>query len=126
MRIKAAFLLGGAVGYVLGTRAGREQFEKLRSSAQTVWQDPRVQGTVAEASSFVKEKAPDLKEKVGGAVKSVTGKSGGSDEELGSTYETSTQDLSGSEGISSATTPGSTGTSGSGANGTGTSGTGSS
>lgn len=125
MRVKAAFLLGGAVGYVLGTRAGREQFEKIRSSAQTVWHDPRVQGTVSEASTFVKEKAPDLKEKVGGAVKSVTNRSGGSDEHLGSTYETSTQDLSGTDTLSSTTTPGSNGGTGTPGSGPTTSGTGS-
>ena len=46
MRAKAAFLVGGAVGYVLGTRAGREQFERIRGQAQRLWEDPRVQGTV--------------------------------------------------------------------------------
>lgn len=73
MRTKAAFLIGGAVGYVLGTRAGREQFEKIRSQARKVWEDPRVQGTVSDveqrATGFVKDKAPELKDKVTDAVK---------------------------------------------------------
>ena len=73
MRTKAVFLLGGAVGYVLGTRAGREQFEKIRSSAQTVWQNPKVQDTVSGAQARISEKAPELKDKVTGAVKSVRG-----------------------------------------------------
>lgn len=87
MRVKAAFLIGGAVGYVLGTRAGREQFEKIRASAQHVWESPKVQDTVSEATEFVKEKAPDLKDKVTGAVKQATeavrGK--GDDDALGTT-----------------------------------------
>ncbi len=132
MRIKAALLLGGAVGYVLGTRAGREQFEKIRSSAQTLWQDPRVQGTVSEASSFVKEKAPDLKEKVGGAVKQATeavrGRSD-DDTQLGSTWETSTEDLSGTSTTGTTTpgtsTPGGTGGAGTPGDGPTTTGTGS-
>ncbi|NTW39283.1 MAG: YtxH domain-containing protein [Cellulomonadaceae bacterium] len=76
MRTKAAFLIGGAVGYVLGTRAGREQFEKIRTQARTAWQDPRVQDAVSDveqrAAGFVKEKAPELKDLVTGAVRSAT------------------------------------------------------
>lgn len=112
MRIKAAFLIGGAVGYVLGTRAGRERFEKIRSGAQTVWENPRVQGTVTDATSFVKEKAPDLTEKVGGAVKQATDAvksrtaAGEQGEQVGDSYETSTEDLSGTPTTGGTTTNG--------------------
>lgn len=74
MRTKAAFLIGGAVGYVLGARAGREQFEKIRGSAKQMWENPRVQETVNDveqrASSLMHDKAPELKEKITDAVKS--------------------------------------------------------
>lgn len=77
MRIKAAFLTGGAVGYVLGTRAGRERFEKIRSSAQGLWQNPKVQETVSgvqdRAGGFLSEKAPELKGRISGAVSSRKG-----------------------------------------------------
>ena len=98
MRTKAAILIGGAVGYVLGTRAGREQFEKIRSSAKSLWEDPRVQDTVSEATDFVKDRAPEVKDKVGGAVKSasdaVRSKTGGGDDS-GTPYGTT----SGTSGI---------------------------
>ena len=74
MRTKLAFIIGCAVGYVLGTRAGREQFEKIRSSARQMWEDPRVQSTVEDleqrASELVKEKGPEIKEKIAETVKS--------------------------------------------------------
>lgn len=76
MRTKAAFLIGGALGYVLGTRAGREQFDKLRTQAQRLWEDPRVQSTVSDveqrATNLVKERGPELREKVTDAMKSAT------------------------------------------------------
>lgn len=76
MRAKAALLIGGAVGYVLGTRAGREKFESIREQARKLWDDPRVQGTVSDveqrATTLIKEKGPELKDKVSGAVKSAT------------------------------------------------------
>lgn len=100
MRTKAAFLIGAAVGYVLGTRAGREQFEKIRAGAQQVWEDPRVQEKVADASGFVKEKAPDLKDKVEGAVKQATdavkSRTGSSDEPT--TWSTGSSTGTGSTG----------------------------
>ena len=76
MRTKAAFLIGGAVGYVLGTRAGREQFERMRTQFEKLWEDPRVQSKVSDveqrASALVKEKGPEIKDKVSEAVRSAT------------------------------------------------------
>lgn len=74
MRATAAFLIGGAIGYLLGTESGREQLDKLRDQAKTLWEDPRVQDTVAEgqkrATEFVRDNAPAVKEKVADAVRS--------------------------------------------------------
>jgi len=39
---KIAFVIGAGVGYVLGTRAGREQYEKLVAQARDVLADPTV------------------------------------------------------------------------------------
>lgn len=75
MRVKAAFIAGAGIGYVLGTRAGRQQFEKLQGWSKSVWQDPRVQQQVTDleekASEIAKTEGAALKDKVTGAVKSV-------------------------------------------------------
>ncbi|MFI7125202.1 YtxH domain-containing protein [Nonomuraea sp. NPDC050153] len=43
MRYRVTFAVGLAIGYVLGSRAGRERYEQLRRTAQRVADNPRVQ-----------------------------------------------------------------------------------
>ena len=64
MKGKIALLAGGAVGYVLGTRAGRERYEQIKSQAQSLWNNPKVQETASQAQDLAKEKASDAASKV--------------------------------------------------------------
>jgi hypothetical protein len=50
MRYKVTFLAGLALGYVLGTRAGRERYEQLRKSARQIAQNPAVRNTAETAA----------------------------------------------------------------------------
>jgi hypothetical protein len=60
MRGKLLLLVGLGVGYVLGSRAGRERYEEIKRAAGTLWSDPRVQRQVKQAEDFAKEKAPEV------------------------------------------------------------------
>jgi len=63
MRYKAMFATGLAIGYVLGTRAGRERYEQIKRVAQRVADSPSVQeaaGLVGAQASKVATKAKDL------------------------------------------------------------------
>jgi hypothetical protein len=71
MRGKILFVAGLAVGYVLGTKAGREKYEELRGTAMKLWNDPRVQKQVDAAQDFVKDKAPEVAEFVSDGAKKV-------------------------------------------------------
>lgn len=62
MKGKILLVTGFAVGYVFGTRAGRGQYEKIKSSASNFWNSPRVQKQVGQAEGFVKDKAPEVAE----------------------------------------------------------------
>lgn len=53
MKGKIAFVLGAAVGYVLGTRAGRERYEQIKRGADTLWNTAPVQ----RGAEFVREAA---------------------------------------------------------------------
>jgi hypothetical protein len=68
---KILFVAGLGLGYVLGTRAGREKYEELRTAALKVWNDPRVQKQVDNVEEFVKDKAPDVAEFVSDNAKKV-------------------------------------------------------
>jgi len=57
MRGKILFATGLAVGYVLGTRAGRERYEQIRATVSKLWNDPRVQKQVHTAEDFVGDQA---------------------------------------------------------------------
>ena len=79
---KLLVLVAGGIGYVLGTKAGRQRYEQLRGTFNKVKEDPRVQEKAHQAADLAKEKAPVVKEKVAHAadaasakVRSVTGSS---------------------------------------------------
>jgi hypothetical protein len=73
MKGKAALVIGAAVGYVFGTRAGHERYEQIKSRANRLWQDPRVQEKAAAAQDRAKEEATQLQEMVAGATRTATG-----------------------------------------------------
>ncbi len=64
MRGKISLLAGGAIGYVLGTRAGRERYEQIKTQAQSLWNNPKVQEKASQAQDLAKDKAPIIKDKV--------------------------------------------------------------
>ncbi|AZM53094.1 hypothetical protein DMA15_11230 [Streptomyces sp. WAC 01529] len=57
MRYRLTFVAGLALGYVLGTRAGRERYEKLKKSAREIAQNPAVRNTVESAGQQGREVA---------------------------------------------------------------------
>jgi hypothetical protein len=75
---KLMLLVAGGVGYVLGTRAGRERYEQIKKTAMRVKEDPRVQEKAHQAADVVKEtaqqKGPAVKDKVASAASTAAGK----------------------------------------------------
>jgi hypothetical protein len=49
------FLLGAAVGYVLGARAGHERYEQLKRTYQRVADHPAVQGAAGVVRARIEE-----------------------------------------------------------------------
>jgi hypothetical protein len=68
MKYRFGFLTGAAVGYVLGTHAGRERYEQIKRLSRHVAENP----TVQEAAGIMRARAGDLagtaRQKVGDKV----------------------------------------------------------
>ena len=66
---KLEFIVGVGVGYVLGAKAGRRRYEQIKARADKVWQSPTVQHKVNDATQVVRDKAPELQQKVAAVAK---------------------------------------------------------
>lgn len=71
---KLLVLIAGGIGYVLGTKAGRERYDQILGTFNKVKDDPRVQEKAHQAADLAKEKAPVVKEKVTDAANTATTK----------------------------------------------------
>jgi len=67
MKGKILLVVGLGIGYVLGTRAGRERYEEMKAAASKLWNDPRVQHSVDQASDFVSDGAKKVVSQVTGS-----------------------------------------------------------
>ena len=95
---KLSILLGAGVGYVLGTRDGRERYEQIRQQAQKFWNNPKVQEKKEQVSEVTKPKGGELQDKAFEKV----GKSGKSDK---SSTETSASSSAGGTTSAAGTSP---------------------
>lgn len=74
MRGKLSLVAGLAVGYVLGSRAGRGRYDQIAKAAGNLWNSKSVQNQVHQVGDFAKDKAPEVVDFVSGNVKKVVGK----------------------------------------------------
>ncbi|WP_426322259.1 hypothetical protein [Microbacterium sp. E-13] len=60
MKGKAGLVVGIAIGYVLGSRAGRERYEQIKTQWLKVWNAEPVQTQVDRVKDFAKSQAMAL------------------------------------------------------------------
>ena len=97
MRGKLMLVTGLAVGYVLGSRAGRGRYEQISRAAESLWNSSPVQHQVHNVEDFAKDKAPEVVDFVSGNVKKMVGRKSSKSNSRGN-----------STGASHGTTPAST------------------
>jgi hypothetical protein len=74
MRGRLLFVAGAALGYVLGSRAGRARYEQIKSVTGKIWNSKGVQSQVHNAEAFIADKTPDVAEFIGEQTKKVVRK----------------------------------------------------
>lgn len=72
MKFKLTLLIGAAIGYVLGSAAGRQRYEQIKALSKRFAQNPTVQAAASEAT----HKAADAASKVTHAAASKVGLNG--------------------------------------------------
>jgi len=60
MKGKAGLVVGIAIGYVLGSRAGRERYDQIKEQWLKVWNMDQVQEQVGKVKDFAKTQAMAL------------------------------------------------------------------
>ncbi|MBT2874049.1 YtxH domain-containing protein [Streptomyces cellulosae] len=55
MRYRLTFVAGAVLGYVLGTKAGRERYEQMKRTALQLAQNPAVRNTAETAAQQSRE-----------------------------------------------------------------------
>ena len=97
---KILFVAGAATGYVLGSRAGREAYDKLKVRADKFWNSDKVQSGIRETKSRVAEKTPELRKKAEDVLHRGSGSAGGSGtSDSGTSLENGASGTAGSENV---------------------------
>lgn len=69
MRFRTGLVVGVAIGYVLGAKAGRERYEQIRNATESLWSSEggrRLREEAARAVSEVREQASEVARKIRG------------------------------------------------------------
>lgn len=67
-------VVAGAVGFLLGSRAGRQPYEQFMRAVGQLKDDPRVQERAHQGAQLVREQAPVVADKVADAARTATSK----------------------------------------------------
>ncbi|CAH0200134.1 hypothetical protein [Microbacterium foliorum] len=83
MKGKIGLVVGLGAGYVLGTRAGRERYEQIKTQWLKVWNLDPVQEQVDKVKGYVGDKAAAVPGAIWNGLQKVAGSVGGKDKTAG-------------------------------------------
>lgn len=71
MKGKLGLVLGFGIGYVLGSRAGRQRYEQIKRAADSVWHSDPVQKVAGQVGGYVSDQVGAVQDYVVGKGKSL-------------------------------------------------------
>lgn len=83
MKGKIGLVVGLGVGYVIGTRAGRERYEQIKTQWLKVWNLDQVQDQVVKVKGYVGDKAAAVPGAIWTGVQKVVKSASGGDKTAG-------------------------------------------
>jgi hypothetical protein len=63
-RFRTGLIVGFGIGYVLGTKAGRERYEQIKSAARTAWESQPAEKMRTEVAAHVPDAVTNAVSKI--------------------------------------------------------------
>jgi hypothetical protein len=93
MKRKLILLVGLALGYVIGARAGREKYDRLKAAAERYWGDPRVTKVRGDVESYARTQAPIIRDRAETVAKDVATKTAATAKDVASKTSATAKDI---------------------------------
>lgn len=91
--------LGVGIGFVLGSRSGRDSYERMKEEARRIWEDPKVQATIHDVGENVRERAPEVVNKVSEGVSDLKDRVTGDDHGVKTSHTSHERDVVSDPGL---------------------------
>jgi len=93
MKRKLLLLTGLGIGYVVGARAGREKYDRLKATAEHYWQDPRVAKVRDDVEVYARTQAPIIRDRAEAVAKDVAAKTASTAKDVASKTSATAKDI---------------------------------
>ena len=93
MKRKFLLIVGIGLGYVIGARAGREKYDRMKATAQRYWRDPRVVKVRDDVETYARTQAPIIRDRAETVARDVAEKTATTAKDVAAKTSTTAKDV---------------------------------